>query len=149
MSNIVKKPPSLPALPDFFAKLKPVETPELTFDKGLIRGWYHERKLARMELASEHEAKIAENRLRVTKATGDAIIEALTFGRRYELTLARYAHEEKMMTFDEQMAEAQVAKVVLECQVLQMEVESQKLDHKVKLRNYKEILDDNETEDRE
>lgn len=149
MSNIVKKPPSLPALPDFFQKLKPVDTPELTFQKGLIRGWYHEKKLARMDLASQHEANIAENRLRVTRATTDAIIEALTFGRRYELTLARYNHEEKMMTFDEQKAEAEVAKIVMECQILQMEVDSQKLDYKVKLHSYKEILNDIETEDRE
>jgi hypothetical protein len=148
MSNIVRKPPSLPALPQIFNKLQPVETPELTFDKGLIGGWYHEKKVARMERVSAHEATIAENRLRVTRATGEAIIEALTFGRKYELALARIDHEERMMTFGEQMAEAQVAKVVLECQVLQMEVESQKLDHKVKLRNYKEILDDIEAEDR-
>lgn len=149
MSNIVKKPPSLPALPQIFGKLQPVETPELTFDKGLLSGWYHEKKLARMERVSEHEATIAENRLRVTRATGEAIIEALTFGRKYELALARLDHEEKMMRYDEQIAEALVAKVVLECQVLQMEVESQKLDHKVKLKSYKEMLDDIEAEDRE
>jgi hypothetical protein len=149
MSNIVPKAPSLPALPEFFNKLKPVDTPELTFSKGLIGGWYHEKKLARMERVSDHEARIAENRLRVTKATGEAIIEALTFGRKYEITMARYDHEEKMMRFQQQMAEAQVGKTILECQILQMEVESQKLDHKIKLRNYKEILDDIEAEDRE
>ena len=79
INNIASKHPTLPALPQFFDKLKPIETPELSYGKGLISGWYHEKKLARTERVSDHEARIADNRLRVTKATSDGILEALTF----------------------------------------------------------------------
>jgi hypothetical protein len=112
----------LPALPQFFEKLKPIETPELSFGKGLVAGWYHEKKLARMERVSDHEARISENRLRVTKATSEGILEALTFGKKYEVTMARYDHELQMMHLDRVFKQEVIREQVFKNQLLEMEV---------------------------
>jgi len=59
MSKIKPFESPLPAIPQFFDKLKPIETPELDFSKGLIKGWFHEKKLDRMARVSDHEARIS------------------------------------------------------------------------------------------
>jgi len=157
MSDIVKKDSGLPALqmpqlPEIFSRLMPSQTPELTFDKGLLRGWYHERKLARMEKVSAHEAEIAHNRYDVTKYNGDAFIEALSFGARYQTAIMRYEHEQfkmthekTMMSYAEKKEEALTAQEVYKAKILEMDYEDAALNYKLKL---KELGNDATTEDR-
>ncbi len=157
MNDIVKKNSGLPSLempqlPQIFSRLVPASTPELTFDKGLFRGWYHERKLARMERVSEHEAGIARNRYEVTKFTADALIEAATFGSRLQTALMRYEHEQFTMTHDKKMMdlaekkeEALTAQEVYRAKILEMDYEDAALNYRLKL---KELGNDGETQDR-
>jgi hypothetical protein len=134
MSNMKPFESPLPALPQFFDKLKPIETPELSYSKGLFAGWYHEKKLARMERVSDHEARISENRLRVTKATSDGILEALTFGKKYEVTLARYDHELEMMHLDKVFKQEVIREQVFKNQLLDMEVKDAGITLKMKMK---------------
>jgi len=134
MPNIKPFESPLPALPQFFEKLKPIETPELSFNKGLIAGWFHEKKLARMDRVSESEARIAENRLRVTKATSEGIIEALTFGKKYEVATARLDHELEMMHLDKVLKQEIIREQVYKNQLLDMEVKDAGFNLKTKFK---------------
>lgn len=134
MSSMKPFESPLPALPQFFDKLKPIETPELSYAKGLVAGWYHEKKLARMERVSDHEARISENRLRVTKATSEGILEALTFGKKYEVTLARYDHELEMMHLDKVFKQEVIREQVFKNQLLDMEVKDAGITLKMKMK---------------
>ncbi len=151
MSDIVKKGsliPSLdmPNLPQLFSKLQPVETPELTFDKGLISGWFHEKKLARMERVSEHEANIARNRASVTENTASSIITALTFGKRYETVIMRYDNEQTLMVLAVKKEEALVAQEVYKAKTMEIEYNEAKFSYEQRCKEYQ---NDNENENRE
>lgn len=145
MSNIKPYESPLPAIPQFFEKLKPIDTPELPYSTGLIGGWYHEKKLARMERVSASEATIAENRLRVTRATGEGILEALTFGKKYEVTMARFDHELEMMHLDRVFKQEIIREQVFKNQLLEMEVKDAGCTLKAKM---KEMGYDSQDEDR-
>ena len=145
MSNMKPFESPLPSIPQFFEKLKPIETPELEFNKGLIAGWYHEKKLARMERVSQSEAVIAENRLRVTRATSEGILEAITFGKKYEVTMARYDNELEMMHLDKVYKQEVIREQVYKNQLLEMEVKDAGYTLKAKM---KEMGYDNQDEDR-
>jgi len=136
----------LPAIPQFFEKLKPIETPELDFSKGLISGWFHEKKLDRMARVSDHEARISANRLAVTKNTADGKLEAMTFGKRYEVSMARYDHELEMMNLDRVYKQEIIREQVYKNQLLDMEVKDAGITLKMKM---KEMGYDPEDEDRQ
>lgn len=158
MNDIVRKESNLPSLempqlPQIFSRLVPTQVPELTFNKGLIRGWFHEKKLARMERVSEHEAGIAKNRYEVTKYTADSLIEAATFGSRLQTALMRYEHEQftmthekKMMELAEKKEEALTAQEVYKAKILEIDFKDAELTYNLKL---KELGHDDQDEDRE
>jgi len=150
MSDIVKKNSGLPSLempqlPEIFSRLMPSQTPELTFDKGFIRGTIHKWKLGRMAEVSEYEATIAENRDRVTIATANALETAITFGPRIQFHLKQIEHESRMMDLAEKKEEAITAQEVYKAKILGMDYEDAELNHKLKL---KELGYDAETQDR-
>jgi hypothetical protein len=139
MSNIVKKESGLPTLeipqlPDVFSRLMPSQTPELTFNKGFIRGSIHKWKLGRMAVVSEHEAKIAENRCRVTIATSQSLQEAMLFGPRIGLQLKQIEHDSRMMDLAEKKEEAIVAQEVFKAKTAEIDYEDTKLNYNLKLK---------------
>ena len=101
---------------------------------------------------SAHEAGIAKNRYDVTKYTSDALIEALSFGARYQTAIMRYEHEQytmthekKMMNLLEKKEEALTAQEVYKAKILEMDYEDAALNYKLKL---KELGNDTETQGR-
>jgi hypothetical protein len=150
MSKLDKKYPGLPILdipqlPDIFSRLMPSQTPELTFDKGIVRGTIHKWKLRRMAEVSAHEATIAENRCRSTTATSTALETAIMFGPRIQHQMRVIDHETRMFDLAEKKEEAIVAQEVFKAKSMEIDYEEAKLNYETKL---KEIKDATQNEDR-
>jgi hypothetical protein len=147
VNDLVKKNGGLPSLempqlPDIFSRLMPAQTPELTFDKGLIRGTVHKWKLKRMAEVSGHEATIAENRTRVTVATSQALQEAILFGPRIGLQMKEIEHAGKMMDLAEKKEEALTAQEVYKAKILEIDFKDADLTYKLKLKELGDAIQD-------
>jgi hypothetical protein len=147
MSNMTKKDSGLPVLdipqlPDVFSRLMPSQTPELTFDKGIIGGTLHKWKLKRMADVSAHEATIAENRCRVTTATSTALDTAIMFGPRIQHQMREIEHKTRMFDLTEKKEEAIVAQEVFKAKTMEIDYEEAKLNYEMKLKEMKNVIQD-------
>jgi hypothetical protein len=150
MSKLDKKYSGLPVLdipqlPDIFSRLMPSQTPELTFDKGIIRGTIHKWRLKRMADVSGHEATIAVNRCTVTTETSTALETAIMFGPRIQHQMRTMDFETRMMDLAEKKEEAVVAQEVFKAKSMEIDYEEAKLNYETKL---KEIRNATQDEDR-
>ncbi len=146
MADLMKAPPNLPTLPELFSKLQPAHTPELTYEKGIIRGWYHKKKLRNMAEVSTYEALIAANRAEVTRHTADAFEIAVTFGDRLETARKRYKHEQQMMDAELVTAQATAKKTVAEAAEAEYSARITRLDYQMRKRSIKKELGDDFTD---
>lgn len=147
MSKLTKKDSGLPVLdipqlPDIFSRLMPSQTPELTFDKGIINGTIHKWKLRRMAEVSAHEATIAENRCRSTIATSTALETAIMFGPRIQHQMRKIESETRMFDLAEKKEEALVAQEVFKAKTMEIDYEEAKLNYEMKLKEMKNVIED-------
>jgi hypothetical protein len=149
MSSLTRKDSGLPVLeipqlPDVFSRLMPSQTPELTFDKGILKGTIHKWKLKRMADVSGHEATIAENRCRVTTATSIALETAIMFGPRIQLGMRKIDFETRMMDLAEKKEEAIVAQEVYKAKTMEIDYEDTKFNYETKLKEMKNAIQDDD-----
>jgi hypothetical protein len=165
MNDLAKEGSKLPAnremmginaLAQAIGELNIMEPPPLPNDQWWLPRKFTKSKIRDLDDMSRSVVSIHENNLRALNAKIESAISLMTASDRLKLrfeeiesareTLKHLAEMQKLERMEKQ---TDIKKKLLECEVLQMEVEAQKLDHKVKLRNYKEVLSDIEDEDRD
>lgn len=148
MGKELKKIDQLPApiapmlpMPELLQSAMPVPVPQMDWNSGVIRDFFHNWKLKRIERASDREATIAEHKNRYVKSSLDTIEAITTFSARLELNFRQKAHDIKMLEIDEQKGQAELINIQLKNQLLHSEVQLNEIELKIKMKELKEILD--------
>lgn len=128
--------PNMPALPQMFQATMPPPVPQINFKGGIVKNFFHNRKLEQIEHATKQEALIAENHLRQVQAKFGAIMELLTFGQKYQLEVARLNSELRMLQINEQKAEAELIGLQLANMEKQYDAKIAELDYKTRLKEW-------------
>lgn len=149
MANITKKDMGMMVLAQMFGELDIMGTPTVKNNLSLIPRVFAKKKVRDYAEMSLGLAAIEENKLLALNAQIGQAISLMTARDRLELEVGRMDHEQTMMKQQELQGQANLKKTFKEIELLEMEVEAQKLDHKIKLKSLKEVLDDIEAEDRE
>lgn len=92
---------SLPALPQMFGNLAPLDIPEMDFSKGMVANYFHKKKLKQVTESKKMRAEIAEYEEREVNANANRLTRALMFGREYELLVAQNESAKKMLILNE------------------------------------------------
>ena len=150
MSNIRKFDPVLPMLPELLATAMPPQIPQMPWETNPLSDFFHNWKLARLERASESEARISENKTRLVKATLEMMKEVQTYSstvgmifRENDHRTKIMEHETKMMETAEQQAQTALIEQQLKNVLLQNEVKLGDLEFKIKSKELGDILDGN------
>ncbi len=149
MADITKKDMGMMVLAQMFGELDIVETPTVRSNMSLIPRVFAKKKVRDYAEMSLGLAAIEANKLQALNAKIGQAISLMTARDRYELEVGRMDHEQTMMKQEELQGQANLKRTLKEIEILEMEVEAQKLDHKIKRKSLKEVLDDIEAEDRE
>lgn len=131
--ELKKVEPIMPMMPEMFANAMPAQVPQMQWETGFFKDWMHNWKLCRIEEASEREARIAENKMRLINATLTMMQNLMTFSAETELRFKRIEHEKTMMTVEEQRG-------IAETTLIQNEAKLSEVELKIKMKELEEIL---------
>ena len=152
---------NMPGLPQIIQNSMPVELPRASFQQDSISLFFGNMKRKQLVKATKAEAEIAEFSNRAVKAKLDTIHEIVTFSGKVADTLGAYEYNKDLrrMTLEEGGArivllkleaqeketnikamEANIQQTTYQTALIAQEVEMAKLDHKIKVKQLKEIL---------
>ena len=132
--------PLLPVVPDLMQNAFPTPIPQMPWDSGIIKDFFHNRKLKRLEKSSAREASISENKQRDITAKLDTIHTLMLFSKRIETSFKEENHKIRMMDIQEQTAQAELVQVQLKNMLLQGEVKLNEVELKLKMKEMEDIL---------
>ena len=89
MSVPMKPSNNTPALPEMFGHMAPREIPEMDINDGIIRNYFLKKKTGQLTEVQRMRAEIAEYNEREVKANSNKLMEALMFGRVFEVRVAQ------------------------------------------------------------
>jgi len=150
-NNIVPIQPSVPVIspimpPELLANAMPVPVPQMEWQTGLVKDFFHNWKLLRVERATQREANIAENKNRLVRANLGTIMEITTFSGKLELEFKRISTEKERLEVNLNMDKSKLIEQQLKNMLLQGEVKLTEIELKIKMKEMEEILGgDNET----
>jgi hypothetical protein len=156
MSDIVPKEMRSMILSQLFGQMNIMQTPSVKGNKSFVPRLFEKKKIRDYEQISDSIAKTEGNKLRALNAQIDQAISLFTAKDKYELKVREIEHEHKrldhqlvMWEVEEMQGKANLKKTLKEGELLDMELESQKLDLLIKRHSLKETLHDIEDEDRD
>ncbi len=113
--------------PQYLSNIVPPVIPSVTYEMGLIGGWFHKKKVGQIAEVKRLEAEMAESTYREVKAKLGTVQEVLTFSAKTELVFKEVKHREKMMEYEEKESESRIVNIQLDNQLKLGQVDEQKL----------------------
>ena len=136
--------PMMPFVPQILMAAMPVVVPQMKFDDGIVKNFFHNIKVGQMAKATEAEARIAENKRQYVESSLAMVESIVTFSSRLELSFKKIKHEEAMMNILKDTSNAQLIEQQLKNMLLQGEVELTQIELQIKKKELKEILNGSE-----
>lgn len=142
MNDIAKKESSsLTLLAQAIGGLNIMEPPEIPNDQ-----WFLPRKLTKFKIRdlkemSEMMANIYENNTRALNAKIGGAMAMMTASDRLKLEFKKIEHETQMLDLTKMEKQAQVKKIMLECELLEMDIKDARLSFKAKVKDMGEGYD--------
>jgi hypothetical protein len=135
--------PMMPFVPQILMSAMPTPIPQMKFEDGIIKNFFHNVKVRQMVKATEAEASIAENKRRYVASSLAMVEDITTFSARLELHFKKIRNEEEMMNIAKDTAQSQLVEQQLKNMLLQNEVKLSEVELKVKLKELEDILGGN------
>jgi len=132
--------PVMPMFPDLLANAMPVPVPQMDWQTGILKDFFHNWKLLRVERATAREANIAEGKNRLVKANLNTIMEITTFSGKLELEFKRINTDKEMLDVNLNLAKSQLIEQQLKNMLMQGEVKLNEVELKIKLKEMEEVL---------
>jgi hypothetical protein len=132
--------PMMPFVPQILMSAMPTPIPQMKFEDGIIKNFFHNVKVGQMVKATAAEASIAENKRRYVASSLAMVEDITTFSGRLELAFKKIKHEENMMNIDRDAAESRLVEQQLKNMLLQNEVKLSEVELKIKLKEMEETL---------
>lgn len=147
---------NMPGLPQIIQNSMPMEMPRASFQENSFSLFFGNMKRKQLVKSMKAEAEIAEYSRQAVHSKLEMITDIVTCSRRLEDTLGMYEHNKNMRRITEEEGGARVALLKLEADekkaniqqityqtaLIAQEVEMAKIDHKIKLKQLKEILEE-------
>jgi hypothetical protein len=147
---------NMPGLPEIIQNAMPVEMPRASYKQNSVGLFFGNIKRNQLVKATKAEAEMAEASNRTVKAKLDTIFQVVTFSAKIVDTLGEYEYGKdlrrknlevidarlKLLNLEAQEKEANIQQTQYKTALIAQEVEMSKLDHKIKVKQMKEILND-------
>jgi hypothetical protein len=147
---------SMPGLPSIIQNAMPVALPQMNYTDNPVSMIFGNFKRKRVATATELEAQIAENSNRALVAKFNSIHEVVTFSSKVANTLGEYEHnrdmrrvefhkghaEIKLLELEAKEKEANIQQTNFQTALIAQEVEIAKIETQIKMKQLKEILND-------
>lgn len=127
--------PDLAALPEMFESAMPISIPPMEYQEGIIPifgNWLHKKKVRQMKEVAEMEAEIEDANTRRSNAVMDRMISLITFGQRYEMTVATHRDQLETMRKNQAILDEKLKQEQLKTYQMNIEAQSEALDLKQK-----------------
>lgn len=130
---------NMPGLPSVIENAMPIPLPRMNYNDNPVSMIFGNFKRARVEKATDLEAKIAENSNRALVSKFNSIHEVVTFSARVADTLGEYEHNKTMRSLAVQEIQANIYIKNAQAQQIGYEAKLSELDYKMKLKQYKKM----------
>lgn len=132
--------PMMPFVPEILINAMPAPMPQMQFNHGIVRNFFHNVKVNQMVKATEAEAMIAGNKQQYVASSLQMVEDITTFSARLQLRFKQIKHEEEMMKIAKDTADAQLVEQQLKNMLLKNEVELSEIEKKIKLKEMEDIF---------
>jgi hypothetical protein len=147
---------NMPGLPEVIRNSMPVEMPRASFQENSFSLFFGNMKRKQLVKSMKAEAEIAEYSRQAVHSKLEMVTDLVTCSSRLADTMGVYEHNKNMRRITEEEGSARVALLKLEADekkaniqqmtyqtaLIAQEVEMAKVDHKIKLKQLKEILEE-------
>ena len=147
---------NMPGLPQIIQNSMPVEMPRASFQQNSVSLFFGNMKRKQLVKSVRAEAEIAEYSRQSVHSKLEMITDLVTCSARLADTMGVYEHNKNLRRIVEEEGSARVTLLKLEAQekqaniqqinyqtaLIAQEVEMAKVDHKIKLKQLKEILEE-------
>ncbi len=149
---------NMPGLPQIIQNAMPPELPRATFEQGSLSLFFGNIKRKQLVKSAEAEAKLARFAHEQTESKLATIHSLVTFSAKVADTLGLYEHNKSMrfveiqqgyavlrnLELDTKEKEARIQQIQYQTALIAQEVEAVKLDNRIKLKNARDLLGEQE-----